>query len=358
MEVDDRTETGQRGGNSAPLLAVHDLSVEIQSEDGIVHAVDRVSWSVNRGQVLGIVGESGSGKSVSCLSLVGLLPEKRTTVTGVAMFEGVDLLACSERQLDSIRGRQIAMIFQDPLTSLHPLMSVGAQLLEAVKLHQKIPKAQARALAIEMLGRVGIPDPAQRMKAYPHELSGGMRQRVMIAMALINDPAVLVADEATTALDVTTQAQILDLLRDLCARANSAIVLITHDLGVVAEVCDHVVVMYAGRVAERGTVEEVLERPSHPYTWGLLGSMPSVDAKAARARTIGGTPPSLLSPPAGCRFHPRCPHAMDICREQVPPMRPAPGGSGAEAHATACHLDEATLREGADRASVLTTVEW
>ena len=341
---------------SPPLLAVRDLSVEIQSEDGVVHAVDHVSWSVNRGEVLGIVGESGSGKSVSCLSLVGLLPEKRTTVTGSAVFDGVDLLECSEQQLNSIRGRQIAMIFQDPLTSLHPLMSVGAQLLEAIKLHQKMAKGDARALAIEMLGRVGIPDPRERMKAYPHELSGGMRQRVMIAMALINDHAVLVADEATTALDVTTQAQILDLLRDLCARADSAIVLITHDLGVVAEVCDHVVVMYAGRVAERGTVEEVLERPSHPYTWGLLGSMPSVDAKAARARTIGGTPPSLLSPPAGCRFHPRCPHALDVCREEVPSLRPVPGGAGT--HTIACHLDEARLREGADQASVLSTVQW
>jgi len=356
MEVDDRTDNRQRGGVSPPLLAVRDLSVEIQSEDGVVHAVDHVSWSVNRGEVLGIVGESGSGKSVSCLSLVGLLPEKRTTVTGSAVFDGVDLLECSEQQLNSIRGRQIAMIFQDPLTSLHPLMSVGAQLLEAIKLHQKMAKGDARALAIEMLGRVGIPDPRERMKAYPHELSGGMRQRVMIAMALINDPAVLVADEATTALDVTTQAQILDLLRDLCARADSAIVLITHDLGVVAEVCDHVVVMYAGRVAERGTVEEVLERPSHPYTWGLLGSMPSVDAKAARARTIGGTPPSLLSPPAGCRFHPRCPHALDVCREEVPSLRPVPGGAGT--HTIACHLDEARLREGADQASVLSTVQW
>jgi peptide/nickel transport system ATP-binding protein len=355
MEVDDRTDSRQRGQVGAPLLEVRDLSVEIQSEDGVVHAVDRVSWSVNRGEVLGIVGESGSGKSVSCLSLVGLLPEKRTTVTGSAVFDGTELLECSEEQLNSIRGRQIAMIFQDPLTSLHPLMSVGAQLLEAIKLHQKIGKSQARALAIEMLGRVGIPAPAARMKAYPHELSGGMRQRVMIAMALINDPAVLVADEATTALDVTTQAQILDLLRDLCARANSSIVLITHDLGVVAEVCDHVVVMYAGRVAERGTVEEVLERPSHPYTWGLLGSMPSVDASAARAATIGGTPPSLLSPPTGCRFHPRCPHAMDICREQVPPLRPAPNGG---AHTTACHLEDARIREGAERASVLSTVQW
>ncbi len=341
---------------SAPLLAVRDLSVKIQSEDGVVHAVDHVSWSVNRGDVLGIVGESGSGKSVSCLSLMGLLPEKRTTVTGSAVFDGVELLECSEEQLDSIRGGQIAMIFQDPLTSLHPLMSVGAQLLEAIKLHQKMAKADAKALAIEMLARVGIPDPAHRMKAYPHELSGGMRQRVMIAMALINDPAVLVADEATTALDVTTQAQILDLLRDLCARANSAIVLITHDLGVVAEICDHVVVMYAGRVAESGTVEAVLERPSHPYTWGLLGSMPSVDAKAARARTIGGTPPSLLTPPTGCRFHPRCPHALEVCREEIPPLRPPPDGDGT--HATACHLDDARLRQGAEQASVLSTVQW
>jgi len=356
MPAGDRTDHQQPGAVSAPLLAVRDLSVEIQSEDGVVHAVDRVSWSVNRGEVLGIVGESGSGKSVSCLSLVGLLPQKRATVTGSAVFDGVDLLECSDEQLDSIRGGQIAMIFQDPLTSLHPLMSVGAQLLEAIKLHRKMGKADAKALAIEMLGRVGIPDPGRRMKAYPHELSGGMRQRVMIAMALINDPAVLVADEATTALDVTTQAQILDLLRDLCARANSAIVLITHDLGVVAEICDHVVVMYAGRVAESGTVEAVLERPSHPYTWGLLGSMPSVEAQAARARTIGGTPPSLLNPPSGCRFHPRCPHVMDVCRQEIPPLRPTP--DGAVTHATACHLDADRLRQGSKQASVLSTVQW
>jgi peptide/nickel transport system ATP-binding protein len=356
MPAGDRTDHQQPGAHSAPLLAVRELSVTIDSEDGVVHAVDHVSWSVDRGDVLGIVGESGSGKSVSCLSLVGLLPQKRTTVTGSAVFDGVELLECSDEQLDSIRGGQIAMIFQDPLTSLHPLMSVGAQLIEAIKLHRKMAKAAARATAIEMLGRVGIPDPARRMKAYPHELSGGMRQRVMIAMALINDPELLVADEATTALDVTTQAQILDLLRDLCARVNSAIVLITHDLGVVAEVCDHVVVMYAGRVAESGTVEQVLERPTHPYTWGLLGSMPSVDAKAARARTIGGTPPSLLNPPSGCRFHPRCPHALDVCRDQVPPLRRVPEGGAT--HVTACHLDDARLRQGAEEASVLSTVQW
>jgi peptide/nickel transport system ATP-binding protein len=311
---------------------------------------------VDRGQVLGIVGESGSGKSVSCLSLVGLLPRRRTTVGGRAMLDGVDLLARSERELTAIRGARIAMIFQDPLTSLHPLTSVGGQLCEAIRVHARISRSGARARAVEMLAKVGIPDPERRMRAYPHELSGGMRQRVMIAMALINDPALLIADEATTALDVTTQAQILELLRELCRRENSAIVLITHDLGVVAEICDHVVVMYAGRVVERGTVEAVLERPSHPYTWGLLGSMPSVEPDAARSRTIGGTPPSLLNPPAGCRFHPRCPHAMDICREQVPAGHAAPDGE--DGHLTACHLADAELRAGAARSSVLTTVAW
>ncbi len=359
MQLIDPQEAGadeQRGGPAAPLLSVEKLSVKISTEDGEIDAVDQVSWSVDRGDVLGIVGESGSGKSVSCLSLLALLPRRRTTVTGAALFNDVNLLDRSEKEINAIRGGQIAMIFQDPLTSLHPLVSVGGQLLEAIKLHSDLPRAEARARAVEMLTKVGIPDPARRMKAYPHELSGGMRQRVMIAMALINDPALLIADEATTALDVTTQAQILELLRDLCRRAHSAIVLITHDLGVVAEVCDHVVVMYAGRVVERGTVEAVLERPSHPYTWGLLGSMPSVEPTAARSQAIQGTPPSLLSPPSGCRFHPRCPYAMDVCREEVPTLRQTP--DGADLHTTACHLPDTELRTGAERSSVLTTVAW
>jgi peptide/nickel transport system ATP-binding protein len=266
----------------------------------------------------------------------------------------VELLDRPESDLHPVRGGQISMIFQDPLTSLHPTLSVGKQLIEAVRLHAQVSKQEARDRSVEMLSKVGIPEPARRMKSYPHEMSGGMRQRVMIAMGLINDPSLLIADEATTALDVTTQAQILELLRDLSRRANSAIILITHDLGVVAEVCDQVVVMYAGRVVERGSVDAVLERPSHPYTWGLLGSMPTVDATAARSRTIGGAPPSLLAPPRGCRFHPRCPHAMDRCRIDVPEMRPS--GDDDPGHVSACHLDEAQLRDGAARSSVLTTV--
>jgi oligopeptide/dipeptide ABC transporter ATP-binding protein len=342
--------------DSAPLLSVEELSVSIATEDGVLRAVDGVSWSVRPGQVLGIVGESGSGKSVSCMTLLGLLPPGRTKVSGRAMFRDTDLLALGEGKMRGVRGAEIAMVFQDPLTSLHPMQSVGAQLIEAVRLHNKIGKDEARGRAVEMLGRVGIPHPEERVRAYPHELSGGMRQRVMIAMALINDPALLIADEATTALDVTTQAQVLDLLRDLCARAGSAVVLITHDLGVVAEVCDEVAVMYAGRVVERGTVEAVLERPSHPYTWGLLGSMPSVDPEAARARTIGGAPPSLLRPPSGCRFHPRCPHAFEPCAATTPPSKSAPDEAG---HQTACHLDAESLRAGSAAASVLATVpEW
>jgi peptide/nickel transport system ATP-binding protein len=339
-----------------PLIDVRDLSTTIDTEDGPINAVDRVSWSVAPGEILGIVGESGSGKSVSCLSLIGLLPPRRTTVSGSVSFDGLDLLRCSEKELSAVRGGRIALIFQDPLTSLHPMMSVGAQLSEAVRLHRSVSKEAARVRALEMLTRVGIPDPERRLQAYPHELSGGMRQRVMIAMALINDPTLLIADEATTALDVTTQAQILDLLRELCARGNSAVILITHDLGVVAEICDRVLVMYAGRVIEQGTVEAILERPSHPYTWGLLASMPSVDPAAARSRVIPGAPPSLLAPPPGCRFHPRCSYATDRCRAEVPVARPAPDGD--PGHLAACHLEDAALRDGSQRAAALVGVHW
>jgi peptide/nickel transport system ATP-binding protein len=353
---------GPVGGNGRPaavadreiLLSVTDLRVSIETEDGVVGAVDGVSWSVRRGKVLGIVGESGSGKSVSCLTLLGLLPPRRTTVSGSVLFKGQEMLGRSERELRPVRGEQIAMIFQDPLTSLHPLVSIGRQLVEAIQLHHRTPKDRALTRAVEMLGLVGIPQPAERMGSFAHELSGGMRQRVMIAMALINDPELLIADEATTALDVTTQAQILELLQDLRRRTNASTVLVTHDLGVVAEACDEVVVMYAGRVAERGTVTAVLEQPSHPYTWGLLGSMPGIDRGAPRMRTIRGTPPSLLAPPDGCRFHPRCPAAMDICRRVAPPLTATP--DGASGHVTACHLDATAIREGARRSSVLTAV--
>jgi peptide/nickel transport system ATP-binding protein len=336
-----------------PLLAVQDLTVSIATEDGVLGAVEGASWAVEPGKILGIVGESGSGKSVSCMSLLGLLPAGRTEVSGRALFRDTDLLTLGEPELRKVRGAEIAMIFQDPLSSLHPMINIGAQLVEAVRLHRRVSKSEALKRAVEMLGLVGIPHPAERVRAFPHELSGGMRQRVMIAMALINDPALLIADEATTALDVTTQAQILDLLRDLCVRAGSAVVLITHDLGVVAEVCDEVVVMYAGRVVERGSVDAVLERPSHPYTWGLLGSMPSVDPDARRSATIGGAPPSLLAPPPGCRFHPRCPHALARCAGEVPRPKQAPDEGF---HETACLLDASALAEGAARASVLATV--
>ena len=339
---------GTRSGEA--LLEVTDLRVSIRTEDGVVGAVDGVSWSVERGMVLGIVGESGSGKSVSCLTLLGLLPRSRTTVSGSARFSGRELIGLPERELCRIRGGEIAMIFQDPLTALNPVLSVERQLVEAIHLHRDARASAAREEAAAMLGRVGIPNPRARLRAYPHELSGGMRQRVSIAMALLNDPALLIADEATTALDVTTQAQVLALLRDLRDRTNSAIVLITHDLGVVAETCDEVLVMYAGRVVERGPVDAVFAQPSHPYTWGLLGSIPGLDPGGTRLRTIRGTPPSLLAPPAGCRFHPRCDHALDVCRVAAPPPAPAP--DGAVGHATACHLDATALRAGGALASV------
>ena len=354
----------------APLLDVRDLRTYFKTDDGIVRAVDGVSFSVRAGQTLGVVGESGSGKSVTMLSLLDLNPKpgrlalagtdapraemeaflrgskKHTSIsTGEALFRGENLLAASKRRLRAHRGSEISMIFQDPMTSLNPVLSVGDQLVEAVLLHRDVTARTARRLAIEGLEEVGIPRAERRIDDYPHQFSGGMRQRVMIAMALVNDPALLIADEPTTALDVTTQAQILGLIRELQAEHGTAVVLITHDLGVVAETADDIVVMYAARVAEQAPVYSLFEQPLHPYTWGLLGSLPRLDVELERLSQIRGQPPSLLRPPAGCRFRPRCAFAFDRCRGELPDATPA---SFDPDHHDACFLpEEQKLRESA-----------
>jgi oligopeptide/dipeptide ABC transporter ATP-binding protein len=321
------------------LLAVNDLKTYFRTDDGVVKAVDGVSFSIEKGQTLGIVGESGSGKSVTCLTIMGLNPRKSTITSGEALFKGQDLLHMSSRRLREIRGNDIAMIFQDPMTSLNPVHRIGDQLIEAVLLHQDMTKKQARTRALDLLKAVGIPRAERRIDDYPHQFSGGMRQRVMIAMALVNDPDLLIADEPTTALDVTTQAQILTLMNNLQKEFDSAIIIITHDLGVVAETADDVVVMYAAEVVEHATVDSIFRRPHMPYTWGLLGSLPRLDADMDRLVQIKGQPPSLLNPPQGCRFHPRCPYVMDICKVEDPPLRPV---SDEPEHLQACHLDEET----------------
>jgi peptide/nickel transport system ATP-binding protein len=327
------------------LLDVKDLRTHFRTDDGIVKAVDGVTFSIEKGQTLGIVGESGSGKSVTCLTIMGLNPKASTTTTGQALFRGEDLLQAGKRRLREIRGNDIAMIFQDPMTSLNPVYRIGKQLAEAVMLHQDVTHAAARSRALELLKAVGIPRAERRIDDYPHQFSGGMRQRVMIAMALINNPDLLIADEPTTALDVTTQAQILKLIAKLQQEFGSAVILITHDLGVVAETADEVVVMYAAKIAEHAPVDDLFRRPRHPYTWGLLGSLPRMGADVARLAQIPGSPPSLLFPPRGCRFHTRCEYAMEICRTKVPELRPSP--QEAE-HLDACHLDEETKeRQGA-----------
>jgi len=329
------------------LLEVKDLHTSFTTEDGVVRAVDGVSFSVERGKVLGIVGESGSGKSVTCLTMVGLTPKRKTLVSGQALFKGQDLLQMNSGQLREIRGRDIAMIFQDPMTSLNPVLTVGSQLMEAILLHEKVPDRTAWTRCRDMLVAVGIPNPEERLKCYPFEMSGGMRQRVMIAMALLNNPDLLIADEPTTALDVTTQAQILSLIGRLRTEFDSAIILITHDLGVVAETCDDVLVMYGGQVAERGPVDPIFERPFHPYTWGLLRCLPRLNYGARRLATITGTPPSLLQPPAGCPFHPRCPYVMAVCREVRPGLeRVQPDDA---LHLAACHLEPAFRTQESER---------
>ncbi len=321
------------------LLEVNDLKTYFRTDDGIVKAVDGVSFSVEKGKTLGIVGESGSGKSVTCLTIMGLNARKNTITSGEALFNGEDLLHLRSRRLREIRGNDIAMIFQDPMTSLNPVHSIGTQLIEAVQLHRDVSKKVARARAAELLQAVGIPRAARRLDDYPHQFSGGMRQRVMIAMALVNDPDLLIADEPTTALDVTTQAQIVNLIRNLQSEFGSAIILITHDLGVVAETADDVLVMYAAKVAEQAPVDDLFNRPHHPYTWGLLGSLPRLDADVERLVQIPGQPPSLLNPPKGCRFHPRCPYVMEKCRQIEPELV---GISTDPQHLQACHLDEET----------------
>jgi peptide/nickel transport system ATP-binding protein len=323
-------------GPEDPLLRVEDLRVEFPTEDGVVHAVDGISYQVQRGRTLGIVGESGSGKTVSSLTTMGLTRTQGAQVSGRILFEGRDLLSLSERDMRAVRGNEIAMIFQDPLSSLHPFYRVGAQLVEAVRAHRDMPKAQARARTVELLELVGIPDPARRADAYPHEFSGGMRQRAMIAMALANEPQLLLADEPTTALDVTVQAQILKLLKRLQSELSMAIVIITHDLGVVAELADDIAVMYAGRIVEAATAELLFSDPEHPYTWGLLRSLPTLDGPREQDLVpIEGRPPSLIHPPSGCHFHPRCPYAEPDHARIDPELRPVPD---APTHRVACLL--------------------
>jgi oligopeptide/dipeptide ABC transporter ATP-binding protein len=317
-----------------PLLEVKDLRVHFPTEDGIVKAVDGVSFTIMPGETLGIVGESGSGKSVTFLTVMRLINMRRATVSGEVLFRGQDLLKIPEDELKDIRGNKISMIFQDPMTSLHPFYRVGAQISEAITTHRDIGKKEAAAEAVEMLAKVGIPKPAERARQYPHEFSGGMRQRAMIAMALSLNPDLLIADEPTTALDVTVQAQILDLIDRLKKEFDAAVALITHDLGVVAEHCDNIQVMYAGKAAEYGKAEDIYYDSLHPYTWGLLQSIARIeDVQGERLHPIEGSPPSLIFVPPGCSFHPRCPYRFEPCDKEVPPLLPVDGH-----HASACHL--------------------
>ena len=317
-----------------PLLAVKDLKVHFPTEDGLVKAVDGVSFSIMPGETLGVVGESGSGKSVTFLTVMSLIPPGQARIEGEVVFRGQDLLKLPVEEMRNIRGSQIGMIFQDPMTSLHPFYRVGNQIAEAIQAHRKIGKKEAGDQAIDMLRRVGIPRPDERARQYPHEFSGGMRQRAMIAMALALNPDLLIADEPTTALDVTVQAQILDLIDRLKEEFDAAVVVITHDLGVVAEHCDDIMVMYAGRIAEFGDRRDIYYGAHHPYTWGLMQSISRIDQpRDERLRPIKGQPPSLIRVPPGCPFNPRCPYVMPICRTEVPQLIPSNGH-----HAAACHL--------------------
>jgi peptide/nickel transport system ATP-binding protein len=337
-----KPEAEPRPQGSEHFLSVRDLYVQFATEDGTVKAVDGLSFDLDRGKTLGIVGESGSGKSVTNLAILGLHNPRNTTIAGEIVLDGQELTGASEKTLEKLRGKKMAMVFQDSLTALSPYYTVGRQIAEPYMKHLGASKKEARDRAIEMLGKVGIPQPQTRVDDYPHQFSGGMRQRAMIAMALVCNPDLVIADEPTTALDVTVQAQILDLLKDLQQETGTAIILITHDLGVIANTADDVVVMYAGRAVERGTVRDILKTPEHPYAWGLLGSIPRLSASVdVPLAPIPGSPPSLLNPPSGCPFHPRCTFSGEVGGDRCATERPVlPEGRG-----SACHLTPEQKRD-------------
>ena len=322
-----------------PLLSINDLVVEFKTEDGIVHAVDGVSYELFPGEILGIVGESGSGKSVSTLALLGLIPQPPGRITsGTAMFNGNDLLKLKKKELKAVRGKDVAMIFQDPMTALNPVLTIGHHIGEAIKTHfPDVKDNEIKDRVVHLLDIVGVPNPEARYDQYPHEFSGGMRQRAMIAMAISNSPSLLIADEPTTALDVTIQAQVLEVMKRVMAETHAATILITHDLGIVAEMCDRVLVMYAGQIVESGDVNTIFQNPRHPYTIGLMNSLPTLTEDEERLEPIPGAPPSLINLPSGCAFHPRCFHSKgrEKCRTDVPHLAAA-----GDAHAAACHFSE------------------
>ena len=318
-------------------LEVTDLSTSFSTDDGVVKAVSGVSFSLEAGRTLGVVGESGSGKSVTFLTVMGLVDPRQATVAGSVLLDGEQMLQVGKDRMRQIRGAKVGMIFQDPMTSLNPVKTIGWQLEEAVLIHQDVTRKDARRQAIEILKEVEIPRADQRVDDYPHQFSGGMRQRVMIAMALINNPEILIADEPTTALDVTTQAQILRLMKRLQDEHKMGIIMITHDLGVVAELADDVIVMYGGKVVEQAQVNNLFAKPEMPYTWGLLGSLPRLNSAGGRLEQIPGQPPSLLNPPKGCPFNPRCEYVMNVCRTDLPELRHSVLG---EEHLFRCHLDD------------------
>ena len=336
----------QETARDGTLLEVRGLTVRFPTSDGVVQAVSDVTFSLRRGETLGVVGESGSGKSVSNLAIMGLLNRQRTAISGEVEFMGRDLLTLPQDALRHIRGKDIAMVFQDPFACLHPMYRVGAQIAEAVTAHQDVSNDAAWARAVELLDHVGIPNAKSRARDYPHQFSGGMRQRAMIAMALVHNPSILICDEPTTALDVTVQAQIIELIEEVKREFDIGVILVTHDLGVVAETANSVMVMYAGRVMEYGPARQIFEQPQHPYAWGLLDSMPSVERRLSALVPIEGSPPSLLAPPSGCPFHPRCRYRFEPCPTERPPLvAPVP-----DAHPDACWLNwDDKVREGAKR---------